>query len=233
MDRRLIEEAARRSGLEPDAQTIHRLGYFIDRLKEVNRVMNLTAITEDEAIASRHLEDSWQLLDSIPAHSKVIDIGTGAGFPGLALKIVRPDLDMTLMDATGKKVLFLEELIGDLGLDRVRAIQGRAEEKAHDRGYREQFQVALARAVAPLPQLVELCLPFVRQGGRFIAMKGKDSEADSASKAIRKLGGTLDSLLTYQLPPLDEPRKLVLIRKTGPSPALYPRRMALIKRLPL
>ncbi len=233
MDRRLIEAAARRAGLEIDASMTCQLGLFIDRLKEVNQVMNLTTITEDEAIAIQHLEDSWQLVPHIPSGSRVIDVGTGAGFPGLALKIVRPDLDMTLLDATRKKILYLEELILDLGLDRVWAIQGRAEEKGRDPHFREGFQVALARALAPLPQLVELCLPLVGEGGRFIAMKGRDSELGSASNALDRLGGSVEDLLTYQLPQTQEPRTLVLIRKTGPTPAPYPRRMALIKRSPL
>lgn len=233
MDPALIEEAARASGLILDADKVSRLQAYIDYLKEVNRHTNLTAIRDDRGIARGHLQDSWQVLPHMPEGARVIDVGSGAGFPGLPLAIVRPDLEMTLLDARKKKVNFLSEVIHRLGLEGVRAVQGRAEELARRAPFRDGFDLAIARAVSALPELAELCLPLVRQGGLFIAMKGSRSEAEEAMGAIRLLKGELEDVLTYQLEDLDQPRHLVLIRKKGPSPPAYPRRMALIQKSPL
>ncbi len=233
MDRALIQAAAAGAGLELSDDMIRTLDCFIEELKEANQKLNLTAITEDEDIAVRHLEDSWHAAPPIPPEASLIDIGTGAGFPGLVLAMVRPDLDVTLVDATRKKVDFLKGVIDRLGLEKVRAIWGRAEELAHDPSLRDRFDVATARALTALPQLVELSLPFVRPGGFLIAMKGQDDEKDSAIGAIKRLNGRLDRVVHYELSGLDHPRSLVLIRKKDKTPSGFPRRMASILKSPL
>ena len=233
MDRQLIKEAALRAGLDPDEEMIRGLEFFIRRLKEENRRFNLTAITDDQDIAVLHLEDSWRAVPHIPQDARLVDLGTGASFPGLALRLVRPDLDVTLVDATRKKVNFLTEQIGALGLAGARALHGRAEELGRDPAHRDSYDVAIARAVGALPELAELCLPLVKKGGCFIAMKGEDDQTAEASQAIRLLKGRLEGLISYELQGLDQPRKLVIIRKIAHTPTQYPRRMAAIRKSPL
>lgn len=233
MDRQLIKEAALRAGLDPDEEMIRGLEFFIRRLKEENRRFNLTAITDDQDIAVLHLEDSWRAVPHIPQDARLVDLGTGAGFPGLALRLVRPDLDVTLVDATRKKVNFLNEQIEALGLTGVRALHGRGEELGRDPAHRDSYDVAIARAVGALPELAELCLPLVKKGGCFIAMKGEDDQTAEASQAIRLLKGRLEGLISYELQGLDQPRKLVIIRKIAETPTQYPRRMAAIRKSPL
>ncbi len=233
MDRILLGEAAQRAGLVLTAAMLDQAVRYTQLLKEANRTMNLTSITEDQAVAILHFEDSWQPAAHIPQGAHLIDVGTGAGFPGMALGIIRPDLQVTLLDATLKKVKFLQQVIDALQLDQVRAVQGRAEELGRTGAYREQFDLALARALTALPALVELCLPFVKPGGYLIAMKGGEDETKEASRAIRLLHGSLDRVIPYSLPGIDRPRSLVMIRKTGPTPPSYPRRMAVIKKTPL
>lgn len=233
MDRQLIKGAGQRAGLELDSASLEAVAFFIERLKEANRHVNLTAITDDEAIASLHLEDSWHLSSHIAPGSRLVDVGTGAGFPGLALRLVRPDLDVTLLDSTRKKINFLEETIQALGLDGVKALHGRAEELGRDALHRDSYDLALARAVSSLPVLAELCLPLVKKGGLFIAMKGEADESQEASKAIRSLKGQVEDRILYHLPGLDQARSLVLIRKTAATPGRYPRRMAQIHKSPL
>ncbi len=229
----LIEEAASRAGVMLTASMAEKTAAFCSYVKEANEKINLTSITEDEAMASLHLEDSWHAVRHIPVNARLIDIGTGAGFPGMALALVRTDLELVLLDATRKKVEFLTESIGKLGLSHVRAVWGRAEELAWDPRYRDRFDLAIARAVTALPELAELSLPFVRKGGLFIAMKGSDSEAGQASAAILKLKGQLEGVDTYELSGLDHPRSLVLVRKLEKTPRAYPRRMAAIRKSPL
>lgn len=233
MDRELIEGSARRAGIELDAGMRASLDAFIHQLKEANRRFNLTAITEDEAIAILHLEDSWHLSAYIPQGARLIDVGTGAGFPGLALRLVRPDLDVTLVDSTLKKIYFLQDQITRLELQGARALHGRAEELAREAGHRDRYDVAVARAVSALPELVELCLPLVRKGGIFIAMKGEEDERDQASRAVHLLKGRMEDLAVYSLPGLDHSRSLVMVRKKDRTPDRYPRRMALIRKSPL
>ena len=211
---------------------LEQTAHYIQLLKMANQKMK-DLLTEDAAIASLHFEDSWQLSACIPKNARVIDIGTGAGFPGMALALVRPDLQVTLVDATLKKIKFLKDVIEQLRLDQVTAVQGRAEELGRLPAFREQFDLAVARAVTTLPILLELCLPFVKSGGKLIAMKGEDDEKESAKRAMALLGGTPDPLVTYRLPGLNRPRSLVLIRKTGPTPPSFPRRMAVIRKRPL
>jgi 16S rRNA (guanine527-N7)-methyltransferase len=227
-----IEHAAERAGLELTAETIEKIQLFIARLLEKNKVMNLTAITQEEEIADSHLLDSFLLLPYLRGES-LIDVGSGAGFPGMLVKLLRPELKLVLLDSTKKRISFLEELIAELGLSQITAVHGRAEEVAHLPEYREKFDTAVARAVSSLDILLELCLPLVKTGGRFLAMKGKDDELDLAAKALPVLGAGKARAEHYLLPGTDVQRSMVIVPKEKPTKQRYPRPFAAIKKLPL
>jgi len=214
------------------AETILSFRKYAEMLKEKNKVMNLTSITDDEGIALKHFIDSLTIASYIDAEQEkiknrkltLIDVGTGAGFPGIPLKINKRDLDLTLLDSLAKRLKFLEEVAEELELDNVTFVHSRAEDAGRDAKYREQFDVATARAVANLPVLCEYCLPFVRKGGCFIAMKGKlDEELKNADKAISLLGGKIETVNEFQLPGTDADRTIVVIRKIKETPKRFPR----------
>ncbi len=214
------------------AETILSFRKYAEMLKEKNKVMNLTSITDDEGIALKHFIDSLTVASYIDAEQEkiknrkltLIDVGTGAGFPGIPLKINKRDLDLTLLDSLAKRLKFLEEVAEELELDNVTFVHSRAEDAGRDAKYREQFDVATARAVANLPVLCEYCLPFVRKGGCFIAMKGKlDEELKNADKAISLLGGKIETVKEFQLPGTDADRTIVVIRKIKETPKRFPR----------
>jgi 16S rRNA (guanine527-N7)-methyltransferase len=213
-----------------------------DLLVDWNARFNLTALTDDDAILALHFLDSLTALPAIAALQAqrrrpltLIDVGTGAGFPGLPLKIALPDLNVTLMDSTAKKVQFCSEAIRALQLAGAQAVHGRAEEAGHQPQHREQYDVVIARAVAPLPTLVEYLLPLARVGGLCVCMKGSDaqSEAAQAAGAITKLGGALKRIDTVSIPDRDDKRALILIDKTRPSLKLYPRQAGAPRKTPL
>ncbi len=233
MDKHVVLQALERAGIEASPETVRKTMLFVEHLKAINETINLTAIVNDEEIGTRHLQDSWMVSPLIPAHSMLIDIGSGAGFPGLALKIVRPDLNVTLLDSVRKKTDFLESAIELLGLSHACAIHGRAEELGRDRLYRDRFDVAVARAVTALPALLELSLPLVKPGGLFIAMKGRDDETAESKRALEALKGRLEQVIRYELPDTEHERSLVIVKKLLPTPSRYPRRMASIKKNPL
>ncbi len=213
MEKCVVVKALERAGIEISSEVVRQTVLFIDHLKEVNETVNLTAITDDETIGTRHLQDSWMLSPYIPERSTLIDIGSGAGFPGLALKIVRSDLDVTLLDSVRKKTDFLESAIELLDLRHARAIHGRAEELGRDRLHRDRFDVAVARAVTALPALLELSLPLVKPGGLLIAMKGRDDETAESVHALEQLNGRLEKVIRYELPDTDHERSLVIVGK--------------------
>lgn len=205
--------------LKPEFET------YLQELLAWNAKMNLTGITKPEEIRLKHFEDSLTLLPYIPVDTKnIIDIGAGAGFPGLPIKIARPNISVTLIDSVGKKVDFLKHIIEKLNLENCEALVSRAEELAHNPNYREKFDIAVARAVAPLPVLVEYCLPFIKVGGIFIAQKniGTD-EVKNAEKAIEMLGGKIESEVPINNPDLPG-RMLVIIKKISSTPKEYPRK---------
>lgn len=207
---------------------------FSDALVERNKVMNLTAITEPSEIATLHFLDCAALLTLADLKGKCgVDVGTGAGFPGMPLKILEPSIHMTLLDSLNKRIDFLKEVCADLGLTDVECVHSRAEEFAAQ--HREQFDFATSRAVANLQVLSELCLPLVKVGGCFLAMKSVDSddELEQAKKAIAVLGGKLEKVFDYPIPNTDIRHRLVMIRKVKPTPAKYPRIFAKIKKTPL
>ncbi len=207
---------------------------YCDMLLKTNEVMNLTAIEGEDDTARLHFLDSAAVLKNIGLSGKsLIDVGTGAGFPGLALKIACPDLQLTLLDSLDKRIGFLNGSCEQLNLADVSCIHSRAEEIPA--GLRERFDVAASRAVARLQMLVELCLPYVKEGGLFVAMKGPEPEAEleEAKPAIKKLGGKTEKVLFYTIPGTDVTHSLILIRKIGPTPQNLPRRWAQIKKKPL
>ena len=207
---------------------------YAELLLEKNKVMNLTAITAPEDVAALHFLDSASLLTLADFRGKsVVDVGTGAGFPGLPLRILEPTVHLTLLDSLNKRVDFLGEVCDALSFQDVACVHGRAEEFAAD--HRESFDFAVSRAVAALPLLAELCLPLVKVGGTFLAMKSVDSdeELEGAKHAIETLGGAAPVVRDYLIPNTEVRHRVVLIEKISPTPKEYPRMFAKIKKNPL
>ena len=204
---------------------------------EVNKSMNLTTITDEREIILKHYADSLTVSKYIPQNATVIDVGCGAGFPCLPLAIFRDDIKITALDATAKRIRYVDDTAKNLGLSNVNAIAARAEELAKDNAYRETYDVATARAVASLPVLSELCLPFVKKGGKFIAMKASqgESEVNDAKNAIRICGGSLNKVDKFSLvADIDiGTRVIALIDKIAQTPAKYPRHYSQISKKPL
>jgi len=223
--------------------TDHHLDGFEVCYRELvdwNERFNLTAITDWEGILVRHFLDSLSCLKALPrkslvAGARVIDVGTGAGFPGLPLKLVCPEMQLTLLEATGKKVTYLEHVVRVLGLKGVKIVHGRAEELGHDPAHRERYDWALARAVAEMPVLAEYLLPLVRVGGAILAQKGEGAAAEvhAAEAAITTLGGRVRQLVPVELRGLAETRHLIVVDKVAATPENYPRRPGVPKKRPL
>ncbi len=207
---------------------------YADALLETNKVMNLTAITDPADVATLHFLDSAALLTLADfAGKRVVDVGTGAGFPGMPLRILEPSIRLTLLDSLGKRINFLQGVCDQLGLSDVDCVHARAEEFAAK--HRESYDIATSRAVASLPLLAELSLPLVKVGGYFLPMKAVDSDEElaSAAHAIRVLGARLADVKDYRIPGTEVTHRLVVIEKVAPSPAKYPRAFAKIKKAPL
>ena len=210
---------------------------YYEMLVEKNKVMNLTAITEFEEVLDKHFLDSISLAQYVDLTKpvSVIDLGTGAGFPGMPLKIMFPDLKITLADSLNKRILFLDEVISELGLTDIQTVHARAEDLAHDPNYREQYDYCVSRAVANLSSLSEYCLPFVRIGGSFISYKSGEIEEElaAAKKAIFLLGGQFDRVIPFQLEGTDFNRSFVVIRKEKKTAKTYPRKSGMPTKKPL
>ena len=214
--------------LELSEHQIFQLEKYYEMLVEKNKVMNLTAITEYEEVLKKHFLDSLALCQLISLDKKkykVLDMGTGAGFPGIPLKIVFPELEVTLMNSLNKRIVFLQEVIGELGLTGITAVHGRAEEMAGKAEYRGCFDLCVSRAVARLVSLAEFCVPFVKQGGYFIPYKSGEikEELQEAKFAIRELGGEYKKHISFALPNSDIERTLILVEKMKQTPKKYPR----------
>ena len=223
------------SGQVPEAAPalLERFGRL---LLAKNEVMNLTAIIRPRDVATLHMLDCAALLNCAGFQYKtLLDVGTGAGFPGVPLKILVPTLRVTLLDAQEKRVDWLNEVCGKLGLNGVTALQGRAEEVGQDSAHRERYDLATARAVADLRVLSELCLPFVKVGGHFLAMKGTDCDAelDTARSTIHDLGGEVEQCIDYAIPHTEVSHRVVLIKKKTSTPSQYPRKWVKIQKSPL
>ncbi len=238
--KKLIEGAGK-LGIEFNARQIKQFELYYRELIEWNKKMNLTAITDYSSVQVKHFLDSLTVTLAFPQEEMerpdfdIIDIGTGAGFPGVPLKILMPQPRLVLIEPTTKKTAFLRHIIDRLELENIEILNSRAEEAAHLSPYREQFALVLSRAVASLPELVELTLPFCRIGGRFIAQKkgDVDEEVNGAKKAIATLGGKLNQIKKIELDEFDDARYLVIIDKIHPTPNKYPRRPGMPKRRPI
>lgn len=208
---------------------------FMNLLLEKNKVMNLTGITEPKEVILKHFIDSLTILKYINENGSVIDVGTGAGFPGIPLKIVEDSLEITLLDSLNKRINFLNEVIENISLDKTKTIHGRAEDFGQDAAYREKYDVAVSRAVAPLNILLEYMLPFVKVGGKCICMKGSncDEEIENAKNAIEILGGKIEKTEKFNLPNSDNNRTILVIKKTKKTSVQYPRKAGISTKNPL
>lgn len=255
MGMELLRDGARALGLCLTAEHVRAFQIYYQELCAWNRKFNLTTVTGYEEVQLKHFLDSLTCLLAFPTQGTIptgaipdvvplstaeiqlqcIDVGTGAGFPGMPLKIMRPSIHMTLLESSHKKILFLEHLIKRLGMKNVEPLWARAEEAGQDIHHRERYDIVLARAVADMAVLVEYCLPLCRKGGYLIAQKGSDIEMElkAAEEATQLLGGKLREVKVLQLPGLREPRSLVLVEKVAPTPPKYPRRPGIPKKRPL
>ena len=210
---------------------------YYEMLIEKNKVMNLTAITDFDEVVEKHFVDSVSLIQVVDLHQplKVIDLGTGAGFPGIPLKIVFPELNVVLADSLNKRLVFLNEVIDALGLTEIYTVHGRAEDLARMPEYREQFDLCVSRAVANLATLSEYCLPYVKVGGCFIPYKSGeiDEELNNSKKAVQILGGKIEEVVKFQLPDTDIGRSFVKIKKNKNTAKKYPRKAGLPAKEPL
>jgi 16S rRNA (guanine527-N7)-methyltransferase len=224
----LQESARSQLGLQLSRRQLEAFRWYASELLVWNERHNLTAITEPQDIETKHFLDSLTCLLAIKPRTgdRVVDVGTGAGFPGLPLRIVSPHIQLTLIEATGKKADFCRHVVRELALDGVQVIHARVEDVGHQVEHREAYDWAVARAVAQLPVLVEYMLPLLRVGGKAIALKGETgpAEAQAAEAALRLLGGHVDSLIPIELPRVPESRCLVVVSKRAATPAAYPRR---------
>lgn len=232
-----IKEVFDKMHIELPDGALELLNRYYEMLVDTNKVMNLTAITEYSEVVIKHFADSAAIgcITDMNGNIDVIDVGTGAGFPGIVLKIVYPQLSVVLLDSLNKRVNFLKNVITELGLTDISAIHGRAEDIARNKDYREKFDLCVSRAVANMSSLSEYCLPFVKVGGKFIPYKadGCDEEVKTASKAVNILGGKIRKIESYVIPDTDICRKFVIIDKLRNTSAKYPRKAGLPTKEPL
>ena len=231
----LLKSKSAEYGVFLDEKALERFDVYAKLLVDWNEKINLTAITEPDEIVIKHFVDSLAVFSAVKIFegAKVIDVGTGAGFPGVAMLIARPDLDMTLLDSTNKKLNVIRDILENIGLE-AKVVHKRAEEAGQSKEFRECYDFATARAVANLRDLSEYCLPFVKTGGTFISMKSAkaDEEIEEGKKAVSVLGGKIIGKKTFSLEEAGE-RSMILIEKFSPTPAKYPRPSAKIAKNPI
>ena len=237
MDYQILEQKLGELGIKQDQNQLERFHKFYQLLIEWNKVMNLTGITEYEDVVEKHFVDSLSIIKAIDLSRihTVIDVGTGAGFPGIPLKIAFPHLRVVLLDSLNKRIKFMDEVISQLGLTEIRTIHGRAEEYARKEEYREQFDLCVSRAVANLSTLSEYCLPYIQVGGIFVPYKSGeiDDEVEQSKKAVRILGGNIKEVMKFELPGTDIHRSFVLIHKEQHTQKKYPRKAGIPAKEPL
>lgn len=237
MDYQILEQKLGELGIKQDQNQLERFHKFYQLLIEWNKVMNLTGITEYEDVVEKHFVDSLSIIKAIDLSRihTVIDVGTGAGFPGIPLKIAFPHLRVVLLDSLNKRIKFLDEVISQLGLTEICTIHGRAEEYARKEEYREQFDLCVSRAVANLSTLSEYCLPYIQVGGIFVPYKSGeiDDEVEQSKKAVRILGGNIKEVMKFELPGTDIHRSFVLIHKEQHTQKKYPRKAGIPAKEPL
>lgn len=234
--RNLLRQGAREYELDLSDAQLDQFSLYAKLLTEWNEKINLTAITDEEGIVIKHFLDSLSIAPLLPKTANaMIDVGTGAGFPGIPLKIVKDDMRVTLLDSLQKRINFLNDALAGLGLKDIKALHGRAEDYGSDKNFREKFDVAAARAVANLPVLLEYCLPFVSVGGLFIAMKGPEgiSELKGSEKALKTLGGEVMEVKKFNLTKDENERCVILIKKCRHTPPAYPRKSGKPTRSPI
>lgn len=235
--REMLYEGAKIYGVELSDNQIEQFMMYKELLKEWNEKINLTAITDDEGIIKKHFIDSIAIVKSgaINDGVRVIDVGTGAGFPGIPIKIVNENVEVVLLDSLNKRINFLNDVIEKLGLKGITAVHGRAEDMARKEDFREKFDIATARAVANLTVLSEYCMPYVKVGGKFIALKGPSvyDEVNEARNAIGTLGGKLKDIVETEILGEELKHNLVIIDKVKPTDKKYPRKPAQIEKKPI
>ena len=231
--RDILENGAKTLGIDLNGNQISQLLTYADLLFEWNEKINLTAITDPEEAAVKHFLDSLTAITTGYVHGRVIDVGTGAGFPGLVLKIAKPEISLTLLDSLNKRINFLKEVCTSLSLDSVEFVHARAEDAA--RRMRGRFDTVAARAVANMTVLCELCIPFLKIGGRFLALKGPlaEEELSEAKRAIHILGGETEKVLEVKIPYSDLSHKIIIIKKVRQTPMQYPRKAGIPTKNPL
>lgn len=233
----ILKEACLHEGLEFDEEKYNQIIKYKDMVKEWNEKINLTAITEDSEMIRKHFIDSIKAFKFAPLKDsrRIIDVGTGAGFPGIPLKIVKPDLEVVLLDSLNKRVNFLNEVIKTLGLKGITAVHGRAEDFARENSYRERFDVAVSRAVANMAVLSELCIPYVKVNGYFVALKGPavEDEIKEGSKAVSTLGGKIEEIIKVDVEGTDLNHNLVVVKKVKETPKVYPRKAGTAAKKPI
>ena len=230
----LLKEYAREIGIILTDDMIEKFIIYKNTLLEWNSKMNLTAITEEREIITKHFIDSLTIEKYIPDNARVIDVGTGAGFPGIPLKIVRNDIEVVLLDSLNKRVRFLNEIIRVCDLDNIIAVHGRAEDLGRQSDFREKFDIATARAVANLATLSEFCTPFVKIGGAFVCMKGEaEEEIKNAEKAMQELNMRLETKERLKLVGTDADRTIIVYKKSKGTPKQYPRKAGIPAKTPI
>ena len=233
----LLNTACINEGLSFDEEKYNKLMKYKDMIKEWNEKINLTAITEDEEIVKKHFIDSIKAFrfSKLNDAKRIIDIGTGAGFPGIPIKVIKPEIEVVLLDSLNKRVNFLNEVINELNLKNITAIHGRAEDFARETNYREKFDIAVSRAVANMAVLSELCIPYVKLNGYFVALKGPavENEIKEGNKAVTTLGGTVEEIIKVEVEDTDLNHNLVVVKKIKETSKTYPRKAGTASKKPI